>query len=296
MRPAGHATLVLPALLLALTTTPILADVEVDLSAIGGPTEADARIAPGKAPVQLRYPGETPPTRILLTPPASIRQSDEAPKILGPADATAVEIEPAATTPPPSPPAPAPAPTERAAAPAPQNASPAAAAPQPPVAPLTPSAPRAPSAAAAANPAPVPPVSAPAPTAASAASAPTAAPTGAVEEPPVQVASLPPAQTANHRLQFEGNTADILGDARDELELVAMELMRHDDRIEIQAFAGEAGDVSSDARRLSLKRALNVRKFLVERGVLQSRIDVRALGGARDSGPADRVDILLSSR
>jgi len=78
--------------------------------------------------------------------------------------------------------------------------------------------------------------------------------------------------------------------------MIAIELMRHDDRIEIQAFAGTAGDVSSDARRLSLKRALNVRKFLVERGVLQSRIDVRALGGTRDSGPANRVDILLSSR
>jgi len=72
--------------------------------------------------------------------------------------------------------------------------------------------------------------------------------------------------------------------------------MRHDDRIEIQAFAGEAGDVSSDARRLSLRRGLNVRKFLVERGVLQSRIDVRALVVVWDNGPSARVDILLSRR
>ncbi len=72
--------------------------------------------------------------------------------------------------------------------------------------------------------------------------------------------------------------------------------MRHADRIEVQAFAGETGDVSSTNRRLSLRRGLAVRKFLVEQGVLQSRIDVRALGGTKDSGPTERVDILLSNR
>lgn len=291
MRPAGHATLVLPAVVIALTATSALADVEVDLTAIGGRTEADARIAPGKAPVQLRYPGETPATRILLTPPASVRQSQEAPQILGPADATAVDPQPAPPTPTASVPAPVPAPLLRSIEPATQNARPAPVTAQPrapaparataALVPLAPTAPVAP------NAAPVPPVSVSAPT--------TIAPETA-EEPPVQVAGLPDPQSASHRLRFEGNTADILGATRDELELVAMELMRHDDRIEIQAFAGTAGDVSSDARRLSLKRALNVRKFLVERGVLQSRIDVRALGGTRDSGPANRVDILLSSR
>jgi len=311
MRPAGHTTFVMPALLLALTTVPALADVQVDLTAIGGQTAADARIAPGKAPVQLRYPGETPPTRILLTPPASVRQSQETPKILGPADATAIEVQPAAASPVP---APVPTPPARATAPTPVTTptiSAAAPTPQrvetPPVPPVeqalqrvqpTPSAaPQVPTAAARV------PLVPPAPPALSAAPvSPVTAPTltqtlaETVQEPPVQVASLPAPQSASHRLNFEGSTADILGGARDELEMIAIELMRHDDRIEIQAFAGTAGDVSSDARRLSLKRALNVRKFLVERGVLQSRIDVRALGGTRDSGPANRVDILLSSR
>jgi len=313
MRLAGHTTLVVPALFFALTATSVHADVEVNLTAIGGQTEADARIAPGKAPVQLRYPGETPPTRILLTPPASVRQSQETPKILGPADATAVEVQPAAASPVP---APIPTPPARAAAPTPVStptATTAAPTPQsvetvpvPSVEQATqnlqpaPSvAPQVPAAAAAARAPLVPPVP-PAPSAApvSPVTAPTLTQTPAEtgQEPPVQVASLPAPQSASHRLNFEGSTADILGGARDELEMIAIELMRHDDRIEIQAFAGTAGDVSSDARRLSLKRALNVRKFLVERGVLQSRIDVRALGGTRDSGPANRVDILLSSR
>ena len=59
MRLPGHIALIVPALCVALTSPPVLADVEVDLSAIGARTDADARIAPGKAPVQLRYPGET---------------------------------------------------------------------------------------------------------------------------------------------------------------------------------------------------------------------------------------------
>eukprot|EP00439_Symbiodinium_sp_Y106_P087541 s1_g77.t1 len=294
MRLQGYITLVVPALCVALTGTPLQADVEVDLSAIGARTDADARIAPGKAPVQLRYPGETPPTRILLTPPASVRQSQEAPKILGPADATVVEVRPAA----PTPVAPIAAPVAPAGPPTPQPANRAQVeqvtrdlrlstdTPQTPDEAPTPDAAPTPVVSTVPTPlqaTPTPPVSIP-------------AQTETVVEEPVQVASLPAPQRANHRLRFDGSTAEILGATRDELEMVALELMRHDDRIEIQAFAGEAGDVSSAARRLSLKRALNVREFLVERGVLQSRIDVRALGGTRDSGPAERVDILLTRR
>ncbi len=288
MRLPGHVTFVVPALCVALTSLPVLADVEVDLSAIGTRTDADARIAPGKAPVQLRYPGETPPTRILLTPPASIRQSEEAPKVLGPADATVVEIQPAA----PAPVAPVAAELAPAAIPTPQPADPTRLEQATRDLRLSPNLPEAPKAtpAPAVSTAPTPLQAAPT----RPASVPTE--TETVAEPPVQVASLPAPQRANHRLRFEGSTAEILGATRDELEMVALELMRHDDRIEIQAFAGEAGDVSSAARRLSLKRALNVREFLVERGVLQSRIDVRALGGARDNGPAQRVDILLTRR
>ncbi|WOF74969.1 OmpA family protein [Parvibaculaceae bacterium PLY_AMNH_Bact1] len=295
MRTAGPTTLIVPALFVALTTVSAHADVEVDLTAIGGRTEADARIAPGKQPVQLRYPGQTPPTRILLTPPASVRQSQELPKVLGPVDATAVEVQPTAATPATPVLSPVPTPITRTAAPAPQSIKPRPVTPveqtmQAPVASSNTLAPLPSPASTVQSTVPNPPVSAPKSTPAQTIQVPP------VQEPPVQIASLPAPQSASHRLRFEGNTPDILGAARDELEMVAVELMRHDDRIEIQAFAGAAGDVSSDARRLSLKRALNVRKFLVERGVLQSRIDVRALGGTRDSGPTDRVDILLSSR
>ena len=66
-------------------------------------------------------------------------------------------------------------------------------------------------------------------------------------------------------------------------------------RVELDAYGGAPGDKSSDARRLSLKRALAVRQLLIDNGVPSNRIDVRAMGGIGDKGPADRVDVFLRS-
>jgi outer membrane protein OmpA-like peptidoglycan-associated protein len=66
-------------------------------------------------------------------------------------------------------------------------------------------------------------------------------------------------------------------------------------RIQIQAYGGNRGDKGSDARRLSLKRALAVRQVLIDDGVPAERIDVRAMGGADDKGPADRVDVYVKA-
>jgi outer membrane protein OmpA-like peptidoglycan-associated protein len=64
-------------------------------------------------------------------------------------------------------------------------------------------------------------------------------------------------------------------------------------RIQLEAYGGAPGDKSSDARRLSLRRALAVRQLLIDNGVPSNRIDVRAMGGVDDKGPADRVDVFL---
>jgi outer membrane protein OmpA-like peptidoglycan-associated protein len=64
-------------------------------------------------------------------------------------------------------------------------------------------------------------------------------------------------------------------------------------RVELQAYGGAPGDKSSDARRLSLKRALAVRQLLIDDGLPSDRIDVRAMGGIDDKGPADRVDVFI---
>ena len=66
-------------------------------------------------------------------------------------------------------------------------------------------------------------------------------------------------------------------------------------RIQIQAYGGNRGDKGSDARRLSLKRALAVRQVLIDDGVPAERIDVRAMGGVDDTGPADRVNVYVKA-
>ncbi len=63
------------------------------------------------------------------------------------------------------------------------------------------------------------------------------------------------------------------------------------DRVQLDAYGGKPGDKSSDARRISLKRALTIRQILIDNGVPSSRIDVRAMGGVDDNGPHDRVDV-----
>jgi outer membrane protein OmpA-like peptidoglycan-associated protein len=64
-------------------------------------------------------------------------------------------------------------------------------------------------------------------------------------------------------------------------------------RVQLEAYGGAPGDKSSDARRLSLKRALAVRQLLIDDGLPSSRIVVRAMGGIDDKGPADRVDVFV---
>ena len=61
------------------------------------------------------------------------------------------------------------------------------------------------------------------------------------------------------------------------------------------AYGGNRGDKGSDARRLSLKRALAIRQVLIDNGVSADRIDVRAMGGVDDTGPADRVDVFVKA-
>ena len=66
-------------------------------------------------------------------------------------------------------------------------------------------------------------------------------------------------------------------------------------RIQLLAYGGARGDKGSDARRLSLKRALAIRQVLIDDGVPADRIDVRAMGGVDDSGPVDRVDVYIKA-
>ncbi|MGK9166225.1 OmpA family protein [Inquilinus limosus] len=64
-------------------------------------------------------------------------------------------------------------------------------------------------------------------------------------------------------------------------------------KIEIRAYAGAKPDPAG-ARRISLSRALNIRSFLIDRGIDSKRIALRALGNTSPPDqPADRVELRI---
>lgn len=84
--------------------------------------------------------------------------------------------------------------------------------------------------------------------------------------------------------------------AQGELTALAQKLSR-DESLSLQLVAFAQGDEASTskARRLSLSRALEVRRVLMDLGVRSTRIEVRALGNKNDSGDSpDRVDAILT--
>jgi outer membrane protein OmpA-like peptidoglycan-associated protein len=132
---------------------------------------------------------------------------------------------------------------------------------------------------------------------------------------PVKVASAepPPAQTpapADHpakgadnglakrgEILFKHDATDPAPAQFDGLKLLAGDLtsalQAGATRIMLQAYGGTPGDKGSDARRLSLKRALAIRQVLIDDGVPSTKIDVRAMGGIDDKGNTDRVDVYV---
>jgi outer membrane protein OmpA-like peptidoglycan-associated protein len=132
-------------------------------------------------------------------------------------------------------------------------------------------------------------------------------PAPAPQKPPAQVATAaPPAKPAPSSdsglvkrsvILFAKDAPDPAEGALSAIKFLATDLnaamTRPSSRIELQAYGGPKGDKGSDARRLSLKRALAIRQVLIDDGVSADRIDVRAMGGADDTGPLDRVDVFV---
>ncbi|MDE0780764.1 MAG: OmpA family protein [Alphaproteobacteria bacterium] len=114
--------------------------------------------------------------------------------------------------------------------------------------------------------------------------------------PLVQTATTPPVLSLAQetRILFERNSPDLSDAAKTTLDALATRLNADSSlRIQLQAFAAGTDETAPGARRLSLKRALNVRAHLVERKVTNTRMDVRALGIKSTSGPDDRVDAVI---
>lgn len=121
-------------------------------------------------------------------------------------------------------------------------------------------------------------------------------------KPAQQVASLPPkaapispGQTL--RLTFPPGTARLTPEASRKLARVAKTVVEDSKlRLQLLAYAGGSSETASQARRLSLSRALSARSFLIGKGVRSTRIDVRALGNKSGGGPPDRIDVLVTKR
>lgn len=110
----------------------------------------------------------------------------------------------------------------------------------------------------------------------------------------------PPSQAVPGRvgeIPFVAGAADLPANGKSVLDQAVTQLKRDDEaRLQIVAYASGGDDSGSQARRLSLSRALAVRSYLIDQGVRSTRMDVRALGNKSSEGPADRVDILVVHR
>jgi outer membrane protein OmpA-like peptidoglycan-associated protein len=129
--------------------------------------------------------------------------------------------------------------------------------------------------------------------------------TSSAEAPAEQVASAEaPADTnagtgapaGGARIVFDAGSDDLPQGATADLDALA-EKMAADTNLKVQVLAYSSGtpDAESQARRKALARGLEVRKYLIGKGVRSNRIDVRALGTKSEGGPADRVDIVPSA-
>ncbi len=129
--------------------------------------------------------------------------------------------------------------------------------------------------------------------------APAAEDTAPPEAPETQSAALTPNNEGapSLRIEFEDESSELPGSAAPSLAEVVGLLSQDDNRrLVIYAYADGAGKTESQARRLSLSRALAVRRYLVENGIRGTRAEIRALGQKAEDGPIDRVDLVVIER
>ncbi len=108
--------------------------------------------------------------------------------------------------------------------------------------------------------------------------------------PPTPPTTLP--RPAEIRILYAADATDLPEAAHADLDGLAAWLKANPEvRVQIVGYASETAPSGSEARRRSLFRTLAVRTYLIENGVLSTRMDVRALGPRTEEEPKDRVEV-----
>ena len=258
--------------------------------------DATVLAPPARADKSLRgYVAKKTPKKVAVPADEELTDEERAAIAVPPAKApepqpVTVKALPAVLVAPPVKPVAAPVPVVVAPVKAPEPAKPVAA----PAEKSTPPADvTAPVVSAPAKAAPVPDVT----TTASPAKTDNAVPVKTDEKPP----EAPPADKkpdssapAEVSLNFEAASSVMSPLVQKQLDDMVTKLQNAPDiRVQIRAFAKGDDSGQSNARRMSLSRALVVRRYLTEKGIKPVRLDVRALGTETDRTPLDRVDLVF---
>jgi outer membrane protein OmpA-like peptidoglycan-associated protein len=122
----------------------------------------------------------------------------------------------------------------------------------------------------------------------------TKAATGAKKQVATRTARIP---LSRARLLFGKESAALSKAEKDKLKPIAARMISEEKALlVIYAYAAGDGSNTSDARRLSLSRALAVRRAITGHGIPTIRTEIRALGARAGEGPSDRVDLVLVQR
>lgn len=113
--------------------------------------------------------------------------------------------------------------------------------------------------------------------------------------PPVSAPALNPESGGSMEvsLAFDKEKTELTEKAKNELNSIAARVKKSQGSVRIVAYASGSAEQASIARRISLSRALQVRAFLISKGVNQLSITVQALGNQSSGGNADRADVFV---
>lgn len=124
------------------------------------------------------------------------------------------------------------------------------------------------------------------------------APAAVVEKKPTPPASKTVKKAVNSKtpelqVYFTRDTTELSAEAKSDLLELAEKAKSKNLSLRILAYAEGSSEEGSIARRVSLSRALQIRAFLIDKGISQLKINVQAKGNYVTEGLPNRADIFL---